>query len=146
SSIICYCSPVPASPRIALVTGAGSGIGRAVTRGLLEHGYAVVLAGRQQERLDAVIGEAGEHGARAVAVATDVSDPASVRHLFETVRSRFGRLDVLFNNAGTGAPGVGFDELTVDQWKAVVDVNLTGVFLCAQQAFALMKTQTPKGG
>ena len=131
---------------VALVTGAGSGIGRAVTLGLLGRGYAVVLAGRRQDRLDAVVEEGGRHRDRAVAVATDVGDPASVRRLFDTVRSRFGRLDVLFNNAGTSAPAVPFDELTFDQWKAVVDVNLTGMFLCAQQAFALMKAQSPCGG
>jgi len=115
---------------------------------LLERGYAVVLAGRRQDRLDSVVEEAETGGQRdrAVSVATDVSDPASVRRLFETVRSRFGRLDVLFNNAGTSAPGVPFDDLTFDQWKAVVDVNLTGMFLCAQQAFALMKAQSPRGG
>jgi len=132
--------------RVALVTGAGSGIGQAVALGLLRNGYSVVLAGRRRERLDAVVAEAGADGARALAVAADVSDPDAVRRLFDAVRARFGRLDVLFNNAGTSAPGVPFDELTVGQWKAVVDVNLTGVFLCAQQAFALMKNQTPRGG
>ena len=133
---------------IALVTGAGSGIGRAVSLGLLERGYAVVLAGRRLDRLDSVVEEADAVAERdrAVSVATDVSDPASVRRLFETVRSRFGRLDVLFNNAGTSAPAVPFDDLTFDQWRAVVDVNLTGMFLCAQQAFALMKAQSPRGG
>ena len=146
SAIICYCSPVAGEASVALVTGAGSGIGRAVTLGLLGRGYAVVLAGRRQDRLDAVVEEGGRHRDRAVAVATDVGDPASVRRLFDTVRSRFGRLDVLFNNAGTSAPAVPFDELTFDQWKAVVDVNLTGMFLCAQQAFALMKAQSPRGG
>ena len=132
--------------RIALVTGAGSGIGQAVATGFLAHGYTVFLAGRRQERLDAVAREAGEHAARAIPVATDVSDPPSVRRLFDTIRDRAGRLDVLFNNAGTGAPAVPFDELTFEQWKTVVDTNLTGVFLCAQQAFALMKAQSPRGG
>ena len=137
-----------AASSIALVTGAGSGIGRAVSLGLLERGYAVVLAGRRLDRLDSVVEEADAVAERdrAVSVATDVSDPASVRRLFETVRSRFGRLDVLFNNAGTSAPAVPFDDLTFDQWRAVVDVNLTGMFLCAQQAFALMKAQSPRGG
>jgi NAD(P)-dependent dehydrogenase (short-subunit alcohol dehydrogenase family) len=139
---------VTAASSIALVTGAGSGIGRAVSLGLLERGYAVVLAGRRLDRLDSVVEEADAVAERdrAVSVATDVSDPASVRRLFETVRSRFGRLDVLFNNAGTSAPAVPFDDLTFDQWRAVVDVNLTGMFLCAQQAFALMKAQSPRGG
>jgi NAD(P)-dependent dehydrogenase (short-subunit alcohol dehydrogenase family) len=132
--------------KVAVVTGAGSGIGHAVTLGLLAQGYTVFLAGRRQDRLEAVAAEAGEHAGRAVAVATDVSDPASVQRLFETIRTRAGRLDVLFNNAGSGAPPVPFDELTFAQWKAVVDVNLTGVFLCAQQAFALMKAQSPRGG
>ena len=132
--------------KIALVTGAGSGIGRAVTLGCLDRGYAVALAGRQQEKLDAVVRESGADPSRALAVATDVGDPAAVRQLFARIRSTFGRLDVLFNNAGVGAPGVPFDALTYEQWKAVVDANLTGAFLCAQQAFALMKTQSPRGG
>jgi NAD(P)-dependent dehydrogenase (short-subunit alcohol dehydrogenase family) len=134
------------SSRVALVTGAGSGIGRAVALGFLGQGYAVVLAGRRQDRLDAVVGEAGPAASRALAVAADVGDPAAVRRLFDAIRERFGRLDVLFNNAGSGAPGVPFEELTFEQWKTVVDVNLTGVFLCAQQAFAIMKTQSPRGG
>jgi len=137
---------VPESSRIALVTGAGSGIGRAVTLGLLEHGYRVALAGRRQDRLEDTIQASGAHAARAMAIAVDVSDPTAVGRLFDQVRARFGRLDVLFNNAGTGAPPVAFDELTFEQWKAVVDVNLTGMFLCAQQAFALMKAQSPRGG
>jgi len=131
--------------RIALVTGAGSGIGRAVTLGMLAHGYSVVLAGRHSDRLDGVVAESGA-AARALVVQADVSDPASVKRLFAAARERFGRLDVLFNNAGTGAPAVPFDELTVEQWQAVVAVNLTGAFLCAQQAFAQMKAQTPRGG
>jgi NAD(P)-dependent dehydrogenase (short-subunit alcohol dehydrogenase family) len=134
------------SSRIALVTGAGSGIGKAVALTLLVNGYAVVLAGRRRDRLDAVVAESGGGAERALAVETDVSRPEAVRRLFDSVRHRHGRLDVLFNNAGVGAPGVPFDELTVEQWQAVVDVNLTGVFLCAQQAFAMMKTQSPRGG
>jgi NAD(P)-dependent dehydrogenase (short-subunit alcohol dehydrogenase family) len=122
------------------------GIGRAVTLGFLEHGYAVVLAGRKKDRLDAVVQESGQPAGRALAVPADVGDPAAVQALFETVRTTFGRLDVLFNNAGTGAPPVAFDELTYAQWKAVVDVNLTGMFLCAQQAFGLMRHQSPRGG
>ena len=132
--------------KIALVTGAGSGIGRAVTLGFLRQGYAVALAGRHKDKLDAVIAESGADRSRAIAVAADVGDPGAVRHLFAQVRSTFSRLDVLFNNAGVGAPGVPFDELTYEQWKAVVDANLTGAFLCAQQAFALMKVQSPSGG
>jgi NAD(P)-dependent dehydrogenase (short-subunit alcohol dehydrogenase family) len=138
--------PVAHATRIALVTGAGSGIGRAVTLGLLSHGYSVVLAGRHRDRLDAVASEAGADGARATAVAADVSDPVSVRELFETIEKVHGRLDVLFNNAGIGAPAVSFEDLTFEQWTAVVGVNLTGAFLCAQQAFRLMKTQSPRGG
>jgi len=128
------------------VTGAGSGIGRAVSLGLLASGYSVVLAGRRKDRLDAVVAEAGAGRGHATAVQTDVTKPESVRQLFDTVRGTHGRLDVLFNNAGTGAPGVPLDELTFEQWTAVVDVNLTGAFLCTQQAFALMKTQAPRGG
>jgi len=134
-----------ASQKVAIVTGAGSGIGRAVSLGLLANGYAVTLAGRRKDRLDAVIEDAGPH-ARATAVQTDVSDPASVQRLFEFVENLHGRLDLLFNNAGLGAPGVLLEDLTVDQWSAVVGVNLTGTFLCTQQAFRLMKKQTPRGG
>jgi NAD(P)-dependent dehydrogenase (short-subunit alcohol dehydrogenase family) len=129
--------------RVAVVTGAGSGIGRAVALGLRANGYAVVLAGRRKDRLDRVAAEAGPH---ALAVPTDVTDPASVRGLFDAVETVHGRLDVLFNNAGVSAPGVPLEDLTVEQWRTVVDVNLTGVFLCTQQAFRLMKAQTPRGG
>src|SRR5215831_7944384 len=132
--------------KVALVTGAGSGIGRAVTLGFLARGYRVFLAGRHKEKLDAVAGQAGEHASRATTVAADVGDPAAVGRLFKAIRAGAGRLDVLFNNAGMSAPGVPFEDLTFEQWKAVVDVNLTGVFLCAQQAFALMKEQSPRGG
>ena len=132
--------------KIAIVTGAGSGIGRAVALALGSEGYAVVLAGRRADALAQTVREAGENGARLMAVPTDVTDPASVRSLFDRTKDTFGRLDVLFNNAGVGAPGVPLDELTVEQWRTVVDTNLTGPFLCTQQAFRLMKSQSPKGG
>jgi NAD(P)-dependent dehydrogenase (short-subunit alcohol dehydrogenase family) len=128
--------------RVAIVTGAGSGIGRAVAVALAEAGFTVVVAGRHAERL----AETAASAPQAVAVPTDVTDPESVRRLFATTEETFGRLDVLFNNAGVGAPGVPLDELRVDQWRAVVDTNLTGVFLCTQQAFRIMKQQQPRGG
>ena len=112
---------------------------------MLANGYTVVLAGRRKEMLDLVVADAGA-GAHATAVPTDVSDAASVRALFDTVQRTYGRLDVLFNNAGVSAPGVLFEDLTVDQWTSVVNINLTGAFLCAQAAFRLMKAQTPRGG
>ena len=132
--------------KVAIVTGAGTGIGKAVAIGLLEADYAVVLAGRRQALLEQAVLEAGVNGAHALAVPTDVGDPDAVRALFAATRERFGRLDVLFNNAGIPAPGVPLEELTVEQWKSVVDVNLTGAFLCTQQAFLLMKSQQPQGG
>jgi NAD(P)-dependent dehydrogenase (short-subunit alcohol dehydrogenase family) len=132
--------------KTALVTGAGSGIGRASALALLREGYAVVLAGRRPEALERTVAEAGPDGARALAVPTDVSDPASVQALFAKTRAALGRLDVLFNNAGTGAPAVPLEELTVEQWRRVVDVTLTGAFLCTQAAFRLMKEQSPRGG
>src|SRR5882672_958379 len=133
-------------PKVAIVTGAGTGIGRAVAIGLLEDGYSLVLAGRRADLLEQTVQDAGAQGAHALAVPTDVSDPAGVRALFAATSRRFGRLDVLFNNAGVTTRGVGLEELTVEQWKAVVDVNLTGAFLCTQQAFLLMKAQQPQGG
>ena len=132
--------------KIAIVTGAGSGIGRATALALLAAGYRVVLAGRRAEALQATVVAAGDLGACALAVPTDVTDPVAVRALFDTTAAQFGRLDLLFNNAGTGAPAVPMDELSFAQWKAVVDINLTGVFLCTQQAFRLMKAQSPRGG
>ncbi|MFM9916782.1 MAG: SDR family oxidoreductase [Rhizobacter sp.] len=132
--------------RVAVVTGAGSGIGRACALALLDAGYTVVLAGRRQAALNETADAAGVNATHALAVPTDVTDPASVVALFERVRSICGRLDLLFNNAGTGAPAVPIDELSFEQWKAVVDVNLTGAFLCTQQAFRLMKAQNPRGG
>jgi NAD(P)-dependent dehydrogenase (short-subunit alcohol dehydrogenase family) len=134
------------TPGIAIVTGAGSGIGRAVAIGLLEQGYSVVVAGRRTALLEQVVKDAGSHGTRALAVPTDVADPGSVRALFAATRDRFGRLDLLFNNAGISTRGVPLEELTVEQWRSVVDVNLTGPFLCTQQAFLLMKSQQPRGG
>ena len=136
------------SQKVAVVTGAGSGIGKAVVLALAGDGYAVVLAGRRADRLEEVVRAVPEppHAERLLAVPTDVADPESVKALFARTKETFGRLDLLFNNAGIGAPGVPLDELTVEQWRAVVDTNLTGAFLCTQQAFALMKSQTPKGG
>ncbi|ARN22094.1 SDR family oxidoreductase [Piscinibacter gummiphilus] len=132
--------------KIALVTGAGTGIGRATSLALLRAGYAVALAGRRAEPLQAVVAEAGELGVHALAVPTDVGDPDSVKALFAAIDARFGRLDLLFNNAGSGAPAVPLDELPFETWKKVVDVNLTGPFLCTQEAFRIMKRQTPQGG
>jgi len=137
---------MPAEGKIALVTGAGSGIGRATARALLKEGYAVVLAGRRPETLAQTAAETGADAAQALVVPADVSDPASVRQLFDRTKETFGRLDVLFNNAGTGAPALPLEDLTVEQWRRVVDVNLTGVFLCTQVAFRLMKEQSPGGG
>jgi len=132
--------------KIAMVTGAGSGIGRATALALLAAGYKVVLAGRRADALNETKAMAGALAEHALPVPTDATDPAAVVALFDATRNAFGRLDVLFNNAGTGAPAIPMDELTVEQWKAVVDVNLTAVFLCTQQAFRLMKTQSPRGG
>ena len=132
--------------KIAIVTGAGTGIGRAVAIGLLQEGYSVAVAGRRQAMLQRTIEDAGSHAARALAVPTDVTDPAAVRALFAATRERFGRLDLLFNNAGATTRGVPLEDLTPEQWQAVVDVNLTGAFLCTQQAFLLMKDQHPRGG
>jgi NAD(P)-dependent dehydrogenase (short-subunit alcohol dehydrogenase family) len=132
--------------RIALVTGAGSGIGRASALALLREGYSVVLAGRRLGALEDTAARAGPDAARALAVSADVSDPSSVHALFEQTKATFGRLDVLFNNAGSGAPPVPLEDLTVEQWRRVVDVNLTGAFLCTREAFRLMKEQAPRGG
>jgi NAD(P)-dependent dehydrogenase (short-subunit alcohol dehydrogenase family) len=131
-----------ASPKIALITGAGSGIGRTVARALHGAGWTVVLAGRRRETLE----ETAAGLERTLVVPTDVTDPAQVRALFDHTQAAFGRIDLLFNNAGIFTPGVPMDELPFEQWKAAVDVNLTGAFLCAQQAMRLMKSQTPQGG
>ena len=133
-------------PKVALVTGAGTGIGKAVAIGLLEDGYSVVLGGRRAALLEQTRTDAGSYGPHALVVPTDVSDPAAVRALFATTRDTFGRLDLLFNNAGATTRGVPTEELTVEQWKSVVDVNLTGAFLCTQQAILLMRDQEPQGG
>ena len=131
--------------RVAIVTGAGTGVGKAAALALLKDGYHVALAGRRAEPLQLVATESGA-GERALVVPTDVSDPQAVQHLFETTVKTFGHLNVLFNNAGVNAPGIALEDLTVEQWKTVVDINFTGMFLCIQQAFRVMKAQTPRGG
>jgi NAD(P)-dependent dehydrogenase (short-subunit alcohol dehydrogenase family) len=133
------------TPRVAIVTGAGSGIGRASALALLADGYCVALAGRRAEQLERTAADSGA-STRALVVPTDVSDPQAVDALFARTIATFGRLDVLFNNAGLGTPPVPLEEVTYQQWKAVVDVNLTGIFLCTQRAFAQMKKQEPRGG
>jgi len=133
-------------PKIAVVTGAGSGIGRCVALALAQNGYSVVLAGRRKERLEATAAEAKRMNSPALAVPTDVRDPVSVRALFEKTKEVFGRLDLLFNNAGISDPSVPLEELTYEHWKASVDTNLTGAFLCTQEAFKIMKDQQPRGG
>lgn len=136
----------PAASKIALVTGAGSGIGLAVAQALLSDGFTVILAGRRREVLEEAVATAQAAGRHAVAMPVDIRDPASVDALFDNIFASFGRLDVLFNNAGVNAPAIPFDELTVDQWKNVIDTNLTGAFLCARGAFRLMRQQSPQGG
>lgn len=131
--------------KVAIVTGAGSGIGKAAALALLKDGYNVVLAGRRLEPLTEVIALSGAE-TRARAVSTDVSDPESVKALFDAALQAFGRVDVLFNNAGVGAPGILLEDMSLAQWKNVVDINLTGMFLCIQQAFRVMKSQNPQGG
>jgi NAD(P)-dependent dehydrogenase (short-subunit alcohol dehydrogenase family) len=140
----------PPHDRIALVTGAGSGIGRAAAHALLADGWRVVFAGRRADALAQAIAEAGDPwndiAERSLAVPTDVTQPEAVAALFEAIRARWGRLDMLFNNAGVFTPGVPLDELTLEQWRSAVDTNLTGPFLCTQHAFRLMKAQSPRGG
>ena len=132
--------------KVAVITGAGSGIGRAVAIKLAGAGYTVVLAGRRVEELEKTKAALGAGGGRALVIATDVSDQASVKAAFAMTRDTFGRLDVLFNNAGTFAVGTPIEDVALEDWKRVVDVNLTGAFLCAQEAIRMMKAQTPKGG
>ena len=132
--------------KVALVTGAGTGIGKAVSLALARDGFAVVLAGRRKDPLDATAAEIARAGGRALAVPTNIGDPASVKALFAKAKETFGRLDFLFNNAGSGAPAIPLEDLTYEQWETVVDVNLTGAFLCTQEAFRIMKDQAPRGG
>lgn len=132
--------------KIALVTGAGSGVGRLTASALLDDGWTVVLAGRRAEPLQTLAAEATARGQPAVAVPTDVTDPASVQALFDTIEREFGRLDLLFNNAGVNAPAVPMDELPLDKWFNVINTNVTGVYLCARAAFGLMRRQSPQGG
>ena len=135
-----------ADKSVALITGAGSGVGRATSIAFLNAGWNVVLAGRRADALSATITRAGDKSAAALAVPTDVGDPKSVRALFDAAVARFGRLDFLFNNAGTGAPPLLLEDLSYEQWMTVVNANLTGTFLCMQQAFRVMKDQSPRGG
>jgi NAD(P)-dependent dehydrogenase (short-subunit alcohol dehydrogenase family) len=135
-----------ATAKVAIVTGAGSGIGRAVSLALLNAGWSVALAGRRAEALDQTAALAGDASARTLACPTNVADETSVAALFQATHERFGRLDLLFNNAGTGAPPAPLEDLSLDHWKRVVDINLTGAFLCTREAFRLMKAQDPRGG
>ncbi len=137
---------MPACAKIALVTGAGTGVGRAVAIALAKAGYNVVLAGRRRDMLDKVAGEINAVGAQALAVPSDVSKRDSILALFDTVKSTFGRLDVLFNNAGIGAPPVPLEDLPFETWQNVVATNFTGMFLCTQEAIKIMKAQNPRGG
>jgi NAD(P)-dependent dehydrogenase (short-subunit alcohol dehydrogenase family) len=132
--------------KVAIITGGGTGIGKHSALALLHAGYSVVVAGRRVEPLESTVADAGEDGERALAVPTDVGRPDAVRALFAKTKERFGRLDVLFNNAGFGAPSIPLEDLTYEQWQGVVDANLTGTFLCTQEAFKMMKSQTPMGG
>ncbi len=135
-----------AQVRVAIVTGAGTGVGRSAALALLREGYSVALAGRRAQPLEGTVAAAGPDGSRTLVVPTDVGDPAQVQALFAAATERFGRLDLLFNNAGTGAPPVLLEDLTYEQWQRVVDVNITGAFLCTQAAFRVMKDQDPMGG
>ena len=132
--------------KVAIVTGAGTGIGKAVALALLKDGYSVTLAGRRREPLEQTVVEAGAAGSRTLVVPADVGKQESVQAIFAQTKAAFGRLDVLFNNAGAGTPAIPLEDLSYEQWKSVVDVNLTGAFLCTQEAFKLMKDQDPRGG
>jgi NAD(P)-dependent dehydrogenase (short-subunit alcohol dehydrogenase family) len=132
--------------KIAIVTGAGTGIGKHAALALMREGYAVVFGGRRLELLEAAVAEGRTTGSSAMAVQTDVRDPQSVKDLFAKTREAYGRLDVLFNNAGIGAPAVPLEDLSLERWRAVVETNLTGAFLCTQEAFRIMKAQQPRGG
>ena len=134
------------SEKIALITGAGSGIGRAAAQALWEVGYSLTLAGRREDKLRETVALAGVDGSRALVVPTDVSDRAAVSYLFAAAKARFGRLDIVFNNAGMGAPSIPLEELSAQKWQQVVAVNLSGAFYCTQEAFKLMKSQQPPGG
>src|SRR5919106_3877318 len=135
-----------AHDKVVIITGAGTGIGKAVATAFLKEGYRVALAGRRQEPLTQVVRETGTSAEQALTMATDVRNPASVRALFAKTKEAFGRLDVLFNNAGISAGGVALEDLSYEQWQAVVETNLTGAFLCTQEAFKIMKSQDPRGG
>jgi NAD(P)-dependent dehydrogenase (short-subunit alcohol dehydrogenase family) len=132
--------------KVVMITGAGSGIGRSVALAFMKEGYSTVLAGRRQHALDETVAMGAEYGAPALAVSTDLADPAAVANLFAKTKEKFGRLDVLFNNAGANAPPINLEDLTFEQWKTVLDANLTSAFLCTQEAFKLMKDQNPRGG
>jgi NAD(P)-dependent dehydrogenase (short-subunit alcohol dehydrogenase family) len=134
------------TPKIALVTGAGTGVGRAAALALMKASYLVTLAGRRKDRLEQVAAEGAAAQGRSMVVPTDITDPASIKALFAAVKTSHGRLDLLFNNAGIGAPAMPIEDLPLDKWRAVVDTNLTGPFLCTQEAFRIMKAQTPRGG
>jgi len=132
--------------KIAIVTGAGTGVGRAAALALMKAGYVVALAGRRADKLQEVAAEGAATQGRSLAVETDIADPASIKALFAKVKEAHGRLDLLFNNAGIGAPAMPLEDLPLERWRAVVDTNLTGTFLCTQEAFRIMKNQTPRGG
>jgi NAD(P)-dependent dehydrogenase (short-subunit alcohol dehydrogenase family) len=135
-----------ATAKIALVTGAGTGVGRGAALALMQAGFTVVLAGRRKDKLEGVAKEGAAHGGKSLVVPADIADPASIKTLFAKTKETFGRLDVLFNNAGMGAPAVPIEDLPYEKWKAVVDTNLNGTFLCTQEAIRIMKDQTPRGG